>query len=478
MMRASTFLRAALVSPQKPCASAATGLQLVNRILGRSNHGATCAQSFGKILEKNPSGNSAIYAHLGRAMVFLNRGEDKLALLDVESAAQAAAGAKTAAKLIASLRFQCSVRLLAEEQRKQTISGATTELDVANKVAAVRAALEALSSAVGQDYAVSLAAGEFFLYYASDAAAAAGHFATAVKLAEAAGKPSIQSAGTAAPEAVAAAAIDASTTEMPSDLKSKNIGAETLTADAAAIEGLKATFGALSDSDLTLLGSVMACEARGGAVFDSVHSVSEDFGAWRSEKAAMLSRRVAQVCHPLVPSHPLKVAKPSRAFFMEGVSVADVVKKCPADKHILDAIPEVPRSQLTAEDADFFAAFDALNRASSDSVPAGNSAAAQYYASLAKDLMQQVVFRAKVGQAEALTALGETAQAAELVQEVEAADAYVDMWRLFAAKGALMRKIGRVEDADAAFKQLHALKHQKAGMDLPLMDENRHKSAF
>ena len=467
MMRATSFLRAALVSPQPACASAATGLQLVNRILGRTNHGATCAQSFGKILEKNQSGAAAVYAHLGRAMVFLNRGEDKLALLDVENATKAAGATKTAAKLIASMRFQCSVRLLAEEQRKQTISGATTELEVANKIAGVRQALEAMSSAVGTDYAVSLAAGEFFLYYARDAETAASHFATAVKLAEAAATPSVPAAGAVEPAAAAAAAIDASTTELPADLKSKNIDAATLSADKAAVTGLKEIFGELSDSDLTLLGSVMACETRGGAVFDSVHTASEDFGAWNSEKAAALSRRVAQVCHPMVPSHPVKVAKPSRAFFMEGVSVSDVVSKCPADKHILDAIPSVPRTQLTAADEDFFTAFDALNRASSDSVPAQPRAAAEYYTGVAKDLMQQVIFRAKVGQAEALTEAGKTAEADELLRTVEVADSYVDMWRLFAAKGALMRKIGRVEEAENAFKALHALKH-----------ENRHKSAF
>jgi hypothetical protein len=486
MMRTSGMLRASvLVTPQLPKASAATGMQLVNRILGRTNNSVTCAKAFGEIAEKATQGKTAVYAYLGRAMVFLNRGEDRLALLDVDNASKAAQGAEGRG-LIASLRFQCAVRLLVEERRKLTISGATTEMQVSTKVEAVKAALNELTAAYGRDYAVALAKAEFYLTYAHDAATAATHFAEAVDLASSESQAGVGATGAAEAEAVAAAAVDASTVEIPTDFKSKNVSTKAISADAQALETLRGLFDTqgLTDQQITLLGSVLACETRGGPVLDAALTpTTEPFSPWTSTKAQSVVRRLGQVSHPFVPQPHAHIAKPANPFFKEGVKAADLVKECPADKHILDYVTEkhgqVPRSQLAAEDAEFFKALNEIKEHSHEVVPAGGAkATADYYSTLAKDLMQQVIARAKVGQAEALTQLGQHEEAERLLKAVEQQDAYIDMWRLLQAKGTLMRKTGRVDAADGAFKLMHALRQQAQGTDLPLIDENRYKSAF
>jgi tetratricopeptide (TPR) repeat protein len=482
-MRSSSFLRSAavLVAPRAPCASAASGAQLVNRILGRTNHAATCAKTFGELADK-ATGKARVYAFLGRAMVFLNRGEDKLAQLDVQNAATAAAGGD-AKGLISSLRYQCAMRLLAEEQRKLTISGATTELQVAGKVEEVKKALDELVSVFGADnYAVQLALGEFYLT-ASNASEAAAHFEQALRILakEQVGRVT---AGTAAPEAVAAADVESSTTEVPTDFVSKNISTKPLVADKEAIAGLRNIFGDsnLSDAQLTLLGSVLAVETRGGPVVDSVNIHSDKYALWTSASAVNVSSRIAQTESEFVPYHATHLAKPSRAFYKDGVKMADVVKECPADKHIVDFIEtkfgKAPRTAITADDKAFFDALASIREHAHAAVPAGAAEAASYYNDLSRNLLTQVVSRATVGLAEALTQLGDTHAAEQLLRNVEHADAYIDMWRLWLVKGNLYRKLGKIEEADAAFKKLHGLKLQPPHSDIPLMDEFRHKSAF
>lgn len=97
---------------------------------------------------------------------------------------------------------------------------------------------------------------------------------------------------------------------------------------------------------------------------------------------------------------------------------------------------------------------------------------------LESSLLAQAEARAQVGFAAGLAQAGKLDKASAVLDDVITENNYVEIWRAYLLKGNVAKKLGQIEQSDAAFRMLHSLKMQPEGRDLPLRDKFRDISAF
>jgi tetratricopeptide (TPR) repeat protein len=193
---------------------------------------------------------------------------------------------------------------------------------------------------------------------------------------------------------------------------------------------------------------------------------SEKYTTWTSSEAQKLSAALslehglaAQVDAAVGAFSPSKPAQAFSGDHKELLSILDGKEPI---------IPALLRAKATRRDtSDIDGVFSKLDK----SIPKMSKV------ELVRNLSEQMMFRAMVGQAVALEETNSIPEAIHILSKVVDGNRYLYMWRALEARGRCYRKFGKMDEAEADFKALFALK-KNANRDIPSVDSYRTKSDF
>ena len=425
----------------------------VSRFLGGRNDRLASAAVYSDLVSRC-SGQAAAAAYFGRAADYITRGANDVALADISAGLAAAGGNASLIGLGTALRLKAHYAKLDASVANMVVSGAADDVSVSENKKAVRADLETLRTATPGCWLRSIAHTEFKLADGKfeDASKA---FDGIVNIISSRLKENAVVDETEANVATSAASIIALQVEAGSKPSKE------------ALDSLKSQLGGdkLSDDDIIALAEVLHSAASTHHLLDFFPE-SEKYSIWTSAEAQRINAAL-NLEHGLAAKVDAAVGaftpvKPTEAFTGDHKDLLAILDGKDA------IVPALLRAKATRRDrSDIDGVFAKLDK----SIPKMSKV------ELVRSLSEQMMFRAMVGQAVALEETHNISDAINILSKVVDGNKYLHMWRALEARGRCYRKFGKMDEAEADFKALFALK-KNANRDIPSVDSYRTKSVF
>lgn len=495
---------APLITTPLPTMREVSDALTIQTLLGGRNQRFGSVQSFSNVLEKHHNLKSA---RVGRAMTFIQRGDEGHALTDLNAVlVNAAAKMDPLDQLALALRARVYLEMLQGERDNLLVTGAGDEAKISELTGRLVADFKALDATRPGCWAHKLMVGEFNLMCGASGtptafADALKSFKDAVSLLESEiaqrkklhqNPPAVTGATLEAAVAyrmqrvLFAAKMDVASVKDPeiaqTILRFKDD--PTLSGD---LQELRMKFNAadLSDEEVSHIAAVVSC-AHGAHHFFELFPAVDNYKHWTSAEAQQLLQRLRSFMVPPEGIQPaikatIEAIGAPKTTWKSDEEISTALKNVPKEKHVLDYLDETLGVCPPVENKEYKAAMEAFESFFA-SHPTATAVAEdkylQYQDDFISSLLQQVMFRCKVGMALSLEALGKLEDAVDILDSVIGHDTYIDMWKALLARGRVLRALGRVDGSEADFKALFELRRQQPGWDLPLADANRSRSAF
>lgn len=507
--RANVRLAKPLGVPSPSLTTAIQTSRTLSRILGGSKARQLPLSILDSAVSKtNGQGIAGIAALISRATGILNRplalGAVDTALEDIKTAIEASKnGRSTQEKLLhrlaLALRLRAYNTLLDEKEHLMSIHGAGNEAEVSDARGLVRESFLALQSVAPNDPFILLGLGEFDLYEGRPKQAidkfntAEASLAIEIPLSNKLASLENNSAAaivafkltTSLPAVSTAAVKDPVVLETLTTLAEKPV----LTAEENA--AIRAELGApesLTDQEIILL-AVTLDNAEKGHHYCDFFPMSDKYKTWPSEKSQKIVHAVESFMFGKGVSMPdeeldaIRATKPAYPFYASATQLKALLeqkeyKSGDLFTELIETFGEGPTSQLSTDDSTFWNAVTRLKSENVCNFSGGSTIAVGQQSELIEGLLQQIRYRLHVSKALALDRINEPYEALKLLDNVVAANEYVFMWKALLARGRVRQNLGMINESDADFKALFALRNPYTGADIPLRDENRSKSVF
>lgn len=480
MFRSVKVFRAPLAALKPVLADSVATQNTIRRMIGVKTARAVNVSAINSVAEKTKGeGLAGATAVVARACVYLLSRNPVEAIAEVDSVLPKIQD-EALKRLAIGIRLRSHNDLLDIKEAALNVSGGATEAEVSDIRSKLQADYKALVASSPGCWLVELAAAEYSLYTGAKEEAYEHFVAVEKKIQDYIKAPIQVSEDVATPENTnefsligfqirrarpgvkpedVSATVAEGMTSVMSDPSTK-----------AALEAAKKALGGQLTDDEAVELAVTLQEANVRHHFhDFFPSSADHYDEWSSENAL----RAKQLINEAVAPHnaglkheaveKIRNSVPNKPFYDSEEKLRAFLKSAPKDKSIIASIRETfgpgPSSAVSSSDQ---AVRDAMASVDSAVVSSDTAAGADYARrgkEIAKALAKQMLFRAQVQKAVALTEMNRLQDAVDAVTPVINANEYIYMWRALLARSRAYKGLGLITKSDKDLKELNQLKH-------------------